>query len=71
MSTIEDAEQPADDRLGDDLLVGAAAIAKFLDRTEHAVYYIAAKKLLPIGRLGKNLIASKRTLRRSAQALTR
>ena len=58
------------ERLADDLLVGAPAIAAELGITLDAVYYIAKMKRLPIGRLGKNLIASRRKLRRAAHALT-
>jgi hypothetical protein len=56
-------------RLGDDMLVGAPAIAEFLGIKVKAVYYLARNKRVPIGRLGKNLIASKRKLRRAFEAL--
>jgi hypothetical protein len=59
------AEAPADD-----LLIGAPAIAAFLGVKEKAVYYLARKKRVPIGKLGKNLIASKRKLRRAFDALS-
>ncbi len=68
---------PAD--LPDDFLKGAAAIAEHLrstglNVTEGDVYYLAKMKKLPIGKFGKNLIASKRRLsrdlRRAAQAHT-
>jgi hypothetical protein len=64
----EEIQKP--ERLADDLLVGAAAIAKELGIPEHAVYYIHRKKRLPVGKLGKNLIASRAKLRRAANALT-
>jgi hypothetical protein len=57
-------------KLADDLLLGARAIADELGVDEHAVYYLAKMKRLPIGKLGKNLIASRTTLRRFALALT-
>jgi hypothetical protein len=57
-------------KLADDLLLGARAIADELGLDEHAVYYLAKMKRLPIGKLGKNLIASRTTLRRAALALT-
>ena len=57
-------------KLADDLLLGARAIADELGVDEHAVYYLAKMKRLPIGKLGKNLIASRTTLRRAALALT-
>jgi hypothetical protein len=58
------------ERLADDLLVGAAAIAHELGVTEEAVYYLHRMKRLPIGKLGKNLFASRSKLRRATQALT-
>ena len=57
-------------RLAEDLLVGAPAIAAELGVDVHAVYYIFKKRRLPIGKLGKNLIASRSGLRRAAKALT-
>ena len=61
---------PEQQKLADDLLLGARAIADELGVDEHAVYYLAKMKRLPIGKLGKNLIASRTTLRRFALALT-
>ena len=58
------------ERLADDLLIGARAIADELGVAVHDVYYIAKTKRFPIGKLGKNLIASRAKLRRAAQALT-
>jgi hypothetical protein len=60
---------PLRGRLADDLLVGAPAIAEELGVNVHAVYYIFKKGRLPIGKLGKNLIASRSKLRRAALAL--
>jgi hypothetical protein len=60
----------ADDRLADDLLIGAQVIADFLGVSVPALYHLNKKRRLPIGRLGRNLIASRRKLRRAAQALT-
>jgi hypothetical protein len=57
-------------KLADDLLLGARAIANELGVDEHAVYYLAKMKRLPIGKLGKNLIASRTMLRRFTLALT-
>jgi len=68
MDTTETADETG--RAGDDLLVGAHAIADYLRMTEKVVYHLAAKKRLPIGKLGKNLIASKRKLKRALAALT-
>jgi hypothetical protein len=63
----EETQKP--ERLADDLLVGAAAIAHELGISEDAVYYIHRKKRLPIGKLGKNLIATRTKLRRAAHNL--
>lgn len=62
-------EQPQE-RLADDLLIGATAISEELGVPRHDVYYLFKTKRLPIGKLGKNLIASRRKLRRAAEALT-
>ncbi|MFZ0065337.1 MAG: hypothetical protein WAK90_04130 [Pseudolabrys sp.] len=68
------------ERIEDDLLRGAAAIAEHLrseglNVTPTNVYYFAKAKKLPIGRWGKELIASKtrlsRELQRAAKADTR
>jgi hypothetical protein len=58
------------ERLGDDLLIGAEAIAAELGVDAHTVYYFHRKRKLPIGKLGKNLIASRRKLQRALAALT-
>jgi hypothetical protein len=52
------------------LLIGARAIADELGIPVHAVYHIVKKRRLPIGKLGKTLIASRAKLRRAANALT-
>jgi hypothetical protein len=62
-------EKPAG--LADDLLIGAEAIAAFLGVDVQTVYsFRRTKKKLPIGKLGKNLIASKRKLERAMGTLT-
>jgi hypothetical protein len=63
----EDVRKP--EKLADDLLIGAAAIAAELGVTEDAVYHIHRMKRLPIGKLGKNLVATRSKLRRAAHAL--
>jgi len=64
-------EQPTkQERIADDLLIGAAAIAEELGITPMQVYHWARLKRLPIGRIGKNLIASRRQLQRAFAALT-
>jgi hypothetical protein len=61
--------RPAD-RLADDLLNGATAIAEFLGTNEREVYHLHKTKRLPIGRLGRKLIGSRAQLRRAYRALT-
>jgi hypothetical protein len=73
METKEAAKQA--DRLADDLLDGGAEIAKFLrelglQANTREVYHLHKKQRLPIGRLGRKLIASRNQLRRAAKALT-
>ena len=58
------------DRLADDLLSGAAEIAEFLGTNVREVYHLAKTQRLPIGRLGRKLIASRSQLRRAAKVLT-
>jgi hypothetical protein len=58
------------DRLADDLLCGAAAIAEELGCNEREVYHLHKTKRLPIASLGKKLIAFRSQLRRAAKALT-
>ena len=69
METINESPRPVD-RLADDLLSGAREIAEFLGVNEREVYHLAKTKRLPIGRLGKKLIASRSQLRRAAMKLT-
>jgi hypothetical protein len=61
--------KPLQAPLADDLLIGAAAIAQELGRNKAAVYHLHRTRRLPIGKLGKNLIASRSKLRRAALAL--
>ena len=72
MSTLEQSqtERPASDRLADDMLLGAEAIAAELGVEPSQIYYIHRMRLLPIGKLGKQLIASRRKLRGAAARLT-
>jgi hypothetical protein len=51
------------DRIGDDLLIGAQAIADELVVEPYQVNYIYRTKKLPIGKFGKQYIASKKKLR--------
>jgi hypothetical protein len=68
VDTLETESHP--ERLGDDLLFGAQAIAEFVGVEIHQIHYLYRMKRLPIGRLGKRYVASKRKLRRAAQACT-
>ena len=68
MESKEAASQP--DRLADDLLDGGAEIAEFLGTNTREVYHLHKTGRLPIGRLGRKLIASRSQLRRAAKALT-
>lgn len=58
------------ERLADDLLNGATEIAEFLGTNKREVYWIAKKQRLPIGRMGRKLIASRAQLRRATARLT-
>ena len=61
---------PSQERVGDDLIIGAKAIGAEMAMEPAEVYYAHRMKLLPIGKWGKQLIASRRKLRRKARALT-
>ena len=67
MSNFPETKQP--ERIADDLLVGARAIATEIGEGEDAVYYLHKTKRLPIGKLGKTLIASRSGLRRALRSL--
>jgi len=64
MDTIEK------ERLADDILYGAAEIARFIGVSEMQVYHLARKKRIPVGKLGKTLVASRRALKRALTQLT-
>jgi hypothetical protein len=57
-------------KLADDMLMGAEAIAEELGISTAQVYHYARLKRLPIGKLGATLIASKRQLQRACAKLT-
>jgi hypothetical protein len=65
-----DDQSEKQNRLADDLLIGASSIAAELGVSLTALYYLKKTQKFPIGKLGKNLIASRAKLRRAAQALT-
>jgi len=56
--------------VAEDMLHGAAEIAAFLGISVNQVYHYHQLQRLPIGKLGWNLIASKRKLQRAFAALT-
>jgi hypothetical protein len=56
------------DYSGSDLLRGAAAIGRAINKKKEQVYPIARKGELPIGRDGRGLIASAAELRRAYAA---
>lgn len=71
-----DPNQSSQERVGDDLLIGAAAIGAELGVEEAAVYHLYKKQKkqtapeIPISKWGKHLVASRRRLRRAFNALT-
>jgi len=56
--------------LSDDLIFGAINIANELGVEPHTVYYWHRKKMLPITKVGKALVASRRKLQRAFDGLT-
>jgi len=48
--------------LADDLLHGAEQIGEYIGQPARRAYYLCEKGLIPCGKLGLNVIASKRTL---------
>jgi hypothetical protein len=67
---MDTTEERQTERLSDDLLLGAEAIAAELGVEPSQIYYIYKAKKLPIGKFGKQLIASRRKLRSAAARLT-
>jgi hypothetical protein len=68
VDTVETESQR--ERVGDDLLIGALAIADELCVKPHQVNYIYKTKKWPIRKMGKQYIASKEKLRKAALAYT-
>jgi hypothetical protein len=54
---------PQDDRLADDLLDGAEAIAKFLGFKTSSIFWQVSQGKLPVTRMGNRIIGSKTRLR--------
>jgi len=69
MSTEKLVVQPERSPVLDDMLKGARQIGAYIGESESAVYYIFKKQKLPIGKYGKELIASKSKLDRALRAL--
>jgi hypothetical protein len=63
-------ERSVPERVADDLLIGARAIGVELGVNPDAVYHLTRTKRLPITHLGRNLIASRKKLRRAVATLT-
>jgi hypothetical protein len=53
---------PQDDRLADDLLDGAAAIADYLGFKVSTVFWQVSRNELPVTRMGNRIIGSKKRL---------
>lgn len=60
----------AEPTLKDDLITGATEIGLFIGEDPRTVYALAARKALPIGKLGGKLKASKRRLRKAYDEIT-
>jgi hypothetical protein len=56
--------------LANDLLRGARRIGKYIGATEDQVHYLYRSRKWPIGKLGKDLIASKAQLTKHANKIT-
>jgi hypothetical protein len=56
--------------LGDDIVRGVKAIARFTGEPERRATYLLEKGLLPAGKVGSIWVASKRRLRAHYEAVT-
>lgn len=63
-------EPNTEQKLRGDLIFGAANIAEEIGVEVHTIYYWHRKKMLPITKVGKTLVASKRMLQREFDKLT-
>jgi hypothetical protein len=73
---LEDDDSPVLASLADDRLEGAGEIAEYWfgsDTPQHrkAIFHYCAKRLLPIGKLGAKLIASRKALEEHQRKATR
>ena len=68
--TVAPAHACVEDALVSDIIRGAPAIGAFIGETEHRVYYLARRGLIPVGKLGNLLIGSKQRLREHYARLT-
>jgi hypothetical protein len=69
VDTIDNQSQ-ADERIADDTLKGAIAIGLELGLRPYQVNYLFKTGKLPIGKMGKQYVASRRKLRRAMQKYT-
>jgi excisionase family DNA binding protein len=70
METMDKEAAKQSEALAADLLNGGAEIAEFLGCNTREVYHLVKTGRLPIGRLGRKLIASRSQLRRAAKTIT-
>jgi hypothetical protein len=59
------------EKLADDLLVGAKALAEYTGLTERQIFHLADTRQLPIFKIGHKLAARKSTLTQHMAALER
>jgi hypothetical protein len=67
---VSDQLEKSEETLASDLLRGARRIGEFIGATEDQVYYLHRSRKWPIGKLGKDLIASKTRLASHARKIT-
>jgi hypothetical protein len=63
-------QNEASEVVGDDLLWGTPAIAKELRKTPRQVVHMLQNHLLPVGKVGGRVVASKKRLREYFAAAT-
>lgn len=68
MSSL-DTDSPAED-IGSDRLRGIKQIAEFLNEDDRRVAYLVERRIIPVGREGTAIVASKARLRRYHRDLT-
>jgi hypothetical protein len=60
----------ADEDVAGDRLRGISQIAKFINESERRTAYLVQKSIIPVGREGTSIIASKERLRRYHREMT-